>query len=156
MNRLPANSIACLLIATMAGCRTAPAPANSANPTPQPSTPSAQPAAAGQPASPVKPPPAPEPQVDQDSPAGVRGSQNIKLFVSLAGKPVESAHLTVRSIAGKVEAKGRTDNWGELHASLNPGHYKVTIDSKGKTVMKYITINQNSEEVDLKLDAPPT
>jgi hypothetical protein len=101
------------------------------------------------------PPSNEEAQIDDQTEAAVRGSQTIDFAVSAAGKPLQSAALTVRTSRGRIAAHGTTDDWGEFHSSLTPGTYKIEINHQGNKTIHTAHITTDTQEVDLKLDASP-
>lgn len=145
-----------LPLGVVVGCRSTPPRAPQANAA-QPATPSQQAAQVPAPAPSPKPLRASneEPQIDDQTEAAVRGSQTIDFAVSVAGKPLQSASLTVRTARGKVAASGTTDDWGEFHTSLTQGTYKVEIQHHGSRTIQTARIAPDTQEVDLKLDPAP-
>jgi hypothetical protein len=95
-----------------------------------------------------------EAQIDDQTEAAVRGSQTIDFAVSAAGKPIQSAALTIRTSRGKLAARGTTDDWGEFHTSLTPGTYKIEIDHQGNKSIQTTRIAPDTQEIDLKLETP--
>jgi len=100
--------------------------------------------------------PASESLIDEDSTAGVRGNQTVTIVVFNAGKPVQSAQITVTDTKGNTQAIGNSDDWGEFKPTLPYGKYKVKAAAQGQAVEQQILINEKKTEIDLKLDAPPS
>ncbi len=103
------------------------------------------------PPSAAKHPPYKEPPIEQDATAGVRGTQIVRFAVTLGGKPIEGAHITVLNQQGKSEGDGKTDDWGEFHVGLSQQQYKVTVEWRAKTYIQQITIQPQTQSVDVKI-----
>jgi hypothetical protein len=114
-------------------------------PTPAPNAPTAQ----------AKPEPSAQPLIDEDSTAGVRGTQFVDFVVLSGGKPVQSANVTVMDAKGNVKGAGNTNDWGEFHAGLRYGSYKVKTTAQGQTTEQNVKIDEKTQEIELKLEAPP-
>jgi hypothetical protein len=158
---------ASLLIVGLAACKSTPQDAGPAAATqpvsqsqqtkaanPPPGSPTSQ--SQSQPQSQPGPAPVSESLIDQDTTAGVRGNPIVTIVVFNAGKPVQSAQITVTDAKGKTQATGISDDWGEFKSALPYGKYKVKATAQRQTIEQRILINEKTPEIDLKLDAPPS
>ncbi len=75
----------------------------------------------------------------------------MRFAVTLGGKPIEGAHITVLNQQGKSEGDGKTDDWGEFHVGLSQQQYKVTVEWRAKTYIQQITIQPQTQSVDVKI-----
>jgi hypothetical protein len=93
--------------------------------------------------------------INEDTTAGVRGTNIVNLVVLAGGQPVKAVHLTVLNGKGAVVANGTTNESGEFFRDLVPGSYKVKVDWQGKTVEHVVqVVRANTQKVDLDINAP--
>ena len=157
-------SLACILAT---GCRQPSQPAapaarrnlvaasqpNSAPPSPT-SAPAAPPPAQASAQPPKHPYRYAEPPVDEDDTAGVRGTQTVDFVVTSAGKPAEGAELRILNPRGKLEASGKTDDWGEFHPALTPGTFTITTTWQGNHTTRTIKVDATTQKIPLRLGSP--
>jgi hypothetical protein len=119
----------------------------------------AQPSAAAAPApstSKSVPPSHKKPLIDPDSTGGVRGAQMVTFVVTADTKAAKGATVLVASTGSTVKGENITNDWGEYHTSLAPGSYRVKVNWRDRTLSQTVRIDADTQEIDLKLDTPPS
>ena len=94
--------------------------------------------------------------IDPDSTGGVRGAQMVTFVVTADTKAVQGATVVVATTDSRAKDKSSTNDWGEYHTSLAAGSYQVTVTWHNRTLSKTVRIDASTQEIDLKLDTPPS
>jgi hypothetical protein len=97
-----------------------------------------------------------KPRIDPDSTGGVRGAQMVTFVVTADTKAAQGARVVVASAGSSPKDENSTNDWGEYHTSLAPGSYRVTVTWRDRTLSKTVKIDPDTQEIDLKLDSPPS
>lgn len=97
-----------------------------------------------------------KPRIDPESTGGVRGAQMVKFVVTADTKAVQGATVHVAATGSRLKDDNTTNDWGEYHTSLAPGSYQVKVNWRDRTLSKTVRIDAATEEIDLKLDTPPS
>jgi len=97
-----------------------------------------------------------KPLINADSTAGVRGAQMVTFVVTADTKAVQGATVLVEAAESKVKEKSTTNDWGEYHTSLAPGSYRIKVNWRDRKLSRTVQIDADTQEIDLKLDSPPS
>jgi hypothetical protein len=94
--------------------------------------------------------------IDPESTGGVRGAQMVTFVVTADTKAAKGATVLVTATGSRLKDENTTDDWGEYHTSLAPGSYRVKVNWRDRTLSRTVRIDADTQEIDLKLDTPPT
>lgn len=97
-----------------------------------------------------------KPLINPDSTGGVRGAQMVTFVVTADTKAAKGATVLVAATGGRQTDENKTDDWGEYHTSLAPGSYRVKVTWGDRTLSRTVRIDADTQEIDLKLDTPPS
>jgi hypothetical protein len=97
-----------------------------------------------------------KPRIDPDSTGGVRGAQMVTFVVTADTKAAQGATVIVAATGTRLRDENKTNDWGEYHTSIAPGSYRVTVNWRDRTLSKTVRIDADTQEIDLKLDTPPS
>jgi len=112
-----------------------------------------QPAAAPAPSAPKS---HTKPLINPDLTGGVRGVQTVTFVVTANTKAAQGATVLVTATDGPLKDQNITNDWGEYHTSLAPGSYRVKVNWRDRTLSTTVRIDAGTQEIDLKLDTPPS
>jgi hypothetical protein len=113
----------------------------------------AQPAAAPAPSAPKS---HTKPLINPDLTGGVRGAQLVTFVVTANTKAAQGATVLVTGTDGPLKDQNVTNDWGEYHTSLAPGSYRVKVNWRDRTLSTTVRVDAGTQEIDLKLDTPPS
>ena len=94
-------------------------------------------------------------RIDPESTGGVRGAQMVAFVVTADTKAAQGATVRVSAAGNRMKDENKTDDWGEYHTSLAPGTYRVNVKWQDWKLSKTVRIDADTQEIALKLEAPP-
>jgi hypothetical protein len=97
-----------------------------------------------------------KPLINPESTGGVRGAQMVTFVVTADTKAAKGASVLVAATGSRLKDENLTDDWGEYHTSLAPGSYRVKVTWGDRTLSRTVRIDADTQEIDLKLDTPPS
>lgn len=89
--------------------------------------------------------------VDPNKTGGVRGAQKVKFIVSLGDRDIEAAVIEIRDKNCKLLEKGKTDDWGEYYAEVEPGTYEIHVIWRELHIQQQVRVAADTREVRLSL-----
>jgi hypothetical protein len=97
-----------------------------------------------------------KPLINPESTGGVRGAQMVTFVVTADTNAAKGATVLVAGTGSRLKDENMTDDWGEYHTSLTPGSYRVKVTWGDRTLSRTVRIDADTQEIDLKLDTPPS